>query len=272
MFLTGLYLIGLLASGVNATRFNNQIDFKQATVENARGKKGARAYKNQDRAFIGTKGCRTCIGIFDGHGAETGGIIAEFVCNYLPNKILKSDSLRSGAIADCSWMQKKIEIEKHYEGEKGGTTAVMGFIEGSKLLVANVGDSRAVGVLNGKIVQLSSDHKPSCKSEARRICKAGGFFHNGYVLNKQGGGLAVTRTFGDLPSHEDDVVIAVPEITEFSVQKGDKLIFASDGLWDVMNNEEVVQFLSEHTVDELVKEARKYKSRDDITAVVAVIK
>lgn len=275
MFSTVFYLASLIASSIIGVplgaSIKSELKFKKATLENVRGKNGGAAYKNQDRCFIETEGCRTCLGVFDGHGSKTGGLIADFVCNNLPNKILKSISLRSEALSACSWMQDKIENEKNPEGQEGGTTAVMGFIEGNKLLVVNVGDSRAVGVLNGKVTQLSHDHKPSYEPERKRVLNAGGFFYNGYVLDRRGHGLAITRTLGDLPAHENNVVIAEPEIAEFRVQKGDQLIFASDGLWDVMGNDEVVNYLKNHTVDQLVHKARSRGSRDDITAIVAII-
>lgn len=44
----------------------------------------------------------------------------------------------------------------------------------SVLVVANVGDSRAVLSRNGVAVALSQDHKPDVSPEKRRIRKAGG--------------------------------------------------------------------------------------------------
>lgn len=58
--------------------------------------------------------------------------------------------------------------------EMGGSTAVtVILISGNRLLVANVGDSRAVLNRNGVAVQLSIDHEPT--SEIDTINKKGGF-------------------------------------------------------------------------------------------------
>lgn len=60
---------------------------------------------------------------------------------------------------------------------KGGSTAVTGIlIDGRKLVVANVGDSRAVMSTNGVAHQLSVDHEPS--KEKKEIESRGGFVSN----------------------------------------------------------------------------------------------
>ena len=59
------------------------------------------------------------------------------------------------------------------------------FILDDSYYVANVGDSRAVtSRMNGKIVEpLTNDHKPSNKSEAERISKAGGSVYQYNFIN-----------------------------------------------------------------------------------------
>ena len=48
-----------------------------------------------------------------------------------------------------------------------------------KLVIANVGDCRAVLSENGVAVQLSRDHKPDNEEEKKRIQAAGSFVHKG---------------------------------------------------------------------------------------------
>ncbi|KAL0687525.1 hypothetical protein Bca4012_087202 [Brassica carinata] len=53
-------------------------------------------------------------------------------------------------------------LQQSLKLDKGGSTAVTGIlIHGQKLVVANVGDSRAVMSKNGVAHQLSVDHEPS---------------------------------------------------------------------------------------------------------------
>jgi serine/threonine protein phosphatase PrpC len=257
------------------------IDFQFSTLENTRGGGGRRAYPNQDRSFVGSLAGKICLGVFDGHGAQTGATISEFVRDELPIKMLGYKSAKVGMWNGCSWMQTKIEDDLSIEGKEGGTTAIVGIIEDSQLTVANVGDSRAIGILDGKVTALSQDHKPSHKQERERISRAGGYVYDGYVYGKGGRGLALTRSFGDLLAHQDEVISAVPEIKTFAIATGDILIFASDGLWDVLSNDDVADFvkdnislgeLRQNTATGLSLEARKRGSKDDITVVIAVIK
>ena len=68
-------------------------------------------------------------------------------------------------------------LEKALVLGRGGSTAVTGIlINGEKLVLANVGDSRAVMCKNGVAKQLSVDHEPS--KEKRMIESRGGFVTN----------------------------------------------------------------------------------------------
>lgn len=60
---------------------------------------------------------------------------------------------------------------------RGGSTAVTAIlINGEKLWIANVGDSRAVLSKRGKAIQMTTDHEPSF--ERSSIEKRGGFVSN----------------------------------------------------------------------------------------------
>lgn len=70
-----------------------------------------------------------------------------------------------------------IILDKAVALGKGGSTAVTAIlINGEKLVVANVGDSRAVISKNGVAKQLSVDHEPS--KERKEIENKGGFVTN----------------------------------------------------------------------------------------------
>ncbi|CAN1844514.1 Probable protein phosphatase 2C 58 [Linum perenne] len=163
-------------------------------------------------------------------------------------------------------------LEKALTLGKGGSTAVTAIlINGEKLVVANVGDSRAVICKNGVAKQLSVDHEPS--KEKRMIESRGGFVSNlpGDVPRVDGQ-LAVARAFGDrsLKVH----LSSEPDVSEESVDdEAEFLILASDGVWKVMSNQEAVDSIktvkdAKTAAHQLIEEALTRKSKDDISCIV----
>ncbi|KAH6803180.1 homology to ABI2 [Perilla frutescens var. frutescens] len=120
--------------------------------------------------------------------------------------------------------------------ESVGSTAAVAIVCSTHIIVANCGDSRAV-LNRGKVAMpLSIDHKPNREDECARIEAAGGKVINwdGYRVS---GVLAVSRSIGD--RYLSPYVVADPEIMFVSRTKEDEcLILASDGLWDVITNNE----------------------------------
>ncbi|PWZ10122.1 putative protein phosphatase 2C 6 [Zea mays] len=123
--------------------------------------------------------------------------------------------------------------------ETVGSTAVVAVICSSHIIVSNCGDSRAVLCRGKQPVPLSVDHKPNREDEYARIEAEGGkvIQWNGYRVF---GVLAMSRSIGD--RYLKPWIIPVPEVTIVPRAKDDEcLILASDGLWDVISNEEVCE-------------------------------
>ena len=126
-----------------------------------------------------------------------------------------------------------------------------------KAMCANIGDSRAVlarpGAIGWNHFALSSDHSMNRADEVARVQA-----NNGVIVLGLGGvkrvvpssgvswpeirkkklALAMTRALGH-PVLRHHGVSAEPEVENFDVQAGDRIIIASDGLWDVLSNAEV---------------------------------
>ncbi|EDV59260.1 protein phosphatase 1L [Drosophila erecta] len=161
-----------------------------------------------------------------------------------------------------------------------GTTALIAIVQGSKLIVANVGDSRGVMYdWRGIAIPLSFDHKPQQVRERKRIHDAGGFIAFRGVW-RVAGVLATSRALGDYPLKDKNLVIATPDILTFELNdhKPHFLILASDGLWDTFSNEEACTFVQEHLKEpdfgakSLAMESYKRGSVDNITVLVIVFK
>ncbi|KAF8025637.1 hypothetical protein BT93_F2471 [Corymbia citriodora subsp. variegata] len=124
--------------------------------------------------------------------------------------------------------------------KNAGSTAVVVVLSACQIIVGNCGDSRAVLCRGNEAVPLTVDHKPNREDELKRITEAGG-----KVLctdcERVEGILSMSRAIGD--RFLKPWVIPVPEVTFMTRSEDDDfLILASDGVWNVMSNEEAVAF------------------------------
>ncbi|KAL8118778.1 protein phosphatase 2C 50-like [Apium graveolens] len=123
--------------------------------------------------------------------------------------------------------------------ETVGSTAVVALLCSSHIIVANCGDSRAVLYRGKEAMALSNDHKPNREDENARIEASGGkvIQWNGHRVF---GVLAMSRSIGD--RYLKPWIIPKPEVMFVPRAREDEcLILASDGLWDVMTNEEACE-------------------------------
>ena len=133
-----------------------------------------------------------------------------------------------------------------------GCTAVVCLKRGSQVVVANAGDSRAVLCRGGEAVALSYDHKPNQEREHNRIRKAGGFVRDANGHHRVNGNLNLSRAIGDLKykadkriPREEQIITAEPDIIEETLTAADEfIVLCCDGVWDVMSNQEVCDFVS----------------------------
>ncbi|KAL6876454.1 hypothetical protein ACP4OV_013026 [Aristida adscensionis] len=174
-------------------------------------------------------------GVFDGHG---GNLAAEYLKENLFKNLLKhpeflTDTKLALRITFLETDEDILEISSPFRDD--GSTALTAVLIGNRLYVANVGDSRAVASKAGKAVPFSKDQKPNRKDEKKRIEDAGGvvIWDGTYRV---GGILAMSRAFGNRLLKQ--YVEAEPEIQEEEVGNDlEYLILATDGLWDVVENE-----------------------------------
>ena len=144
-----------------------------------------------------------------------------------------------------------------------------------------VGDSRAVGIeKNGTVIELTQDHTPDRPDETERVRKAGGTVNRKGRLNNS---LAVSRGFGDRPHKNpltgvptektyavqmSSALLACPDVVEFDRKEMAIVLIASDGVWDVVSNEEAMTFLLRETSKCNVAAALQGEVKDGETEVV----
>ncbi len=241
------------------------------------------------------------MGIMDGHGPN-GETVALFVANNLNDMVQELcmrgnhflEAIETGCleldsrIRRAPWM--KIGLSGEVAGE-GGTTCTAIWIRENKIYSCNVGDSRFIISYNGKAFAVTEDHKPGTPREEQRIIRAGG----AVAQNRVNGILGVARSFGDFAFKNQlqardtqQIVTALPDVFIVEVDPSiDFLVMASDGVWDVLSNQQVVDFVVEHIkrvipldriatllVDlcsELVPQCFGVGS-DNITCIIAILK
>jgi serine/threonine protein phosphatase PrpC len=131
-----------------------------------------------------------------------------------------------------------------------GSTALVAFDFQGHVIVANVGDSRAVWAHDKVANELSIDAKPENALFAKTIRSLGGTIEEDeYGDFRIGGILSTARAFGDfgIPG-----VCAVPKLRFISrspdfQDKINFLILACDGVWDVMDSQDAVNLLTEES-------------------------
>jgi len=146
-----------------------------------------------------------------------------------------------------------------------GTTAVVTLLSSQSIYVANAGDSRAVLLRSGVAMALTDDHKAAREDETARVEAAGGqiLFWNGVRVM---GLLAVSRAIGDHSLRP--YVIADPEVTVVNRHPSDELmVMASDGLWDVITNQEACSLAKKC----LLRARQKGSTRENAAKVAATV-
>ncbi|KAK4749727.1 hypothetical protein SAY87_027176 [Trapa incisa] len=211
-------------------------------------------------------------GIFDGHG---GSRAAEYLKKHLFDNLMNHPQFLINTKSAISEIYQKtdsdfLELEND-SFRDDGSTASTAVLVGSHLYVANVGDSRTVISKAGEAVPLSEDHKPNRIDERKRIESAGGVIMWAGTW-RVGGVLAMSRAFGNRMLKQ--YVVAEPEIQDQEINEEIELvILASDGLWDVVPNEDAVAIaLAEEEPEaasrKLTETAYSRGSADNITCLV----
>jgi len=219
---------------------------------------------NEDQHFIynnldgkeSDKNKINILGVFDGHGGK---LVSKYLKDNLPNYFIKK--FKSNIFLKPEKFSKYINkvfdlVQNNLKDEHPkavnycGSTACITIhtIDSTEkksfLWIMNVGDSRIVlSNKDGIAVGLSKDHKPNTPDERTRIEKMGGkILFDGVDWRIKD--LSLSRAFGDLEC--TPYVTHLPQIYRCKLSSRDKfLIKACDGLWDVINNQDAVDYIQD---------------------------
>ncbi|XP_041829720.1 protein phosphatase 1bb isoform X2 [Melanotaenia boesemani] len=196
--------------------------------------------------------------VYDGHA---GSRVANYCSGHLLEHILSGgaefgagpgsvegvkDGIRSGFLNIDEYMRNFSDLRQGLD--RSGSTAVCVLLSPTHLYFINCGDSRAVLSRDSKVGFSTQDHKPCNPREKERIQNAGG----SVMIQRVNGSLAVSRALGDYDykcvdgkGPTEQLVSPEPEVCVLErVAEGDEfVVLACDGIWDVMSNEELCEFV-----------------------------
>jgi len=239
-------------------------------------------------------------GVFDGHG---GADVSKTISKMLPEYFYKRNILEDNTpkpnnkfnkfiVSTFDDIQNKLNV-KYKESTSQGSTVCMCFIydfKGRKCITSCwVGDSRAIACNNYLMAEsLTLDHKPDGILEKKRIESLGGTVtFEKHDVPRINGIIAVSRSLGDFDQKK--YIEHKPDITHF-ICNFKFIVVATDGLWDVMSNQMVCDFVlnciiekpkvltsNQQTKSEfniayrLTQKAMELNSQDNITVIVHIL-
>lgn len=202
--------------------------------------------------------------VADGMGGHAAGDVAsEIAVNTLIELAPKHADPEALGRAVCAVNEAVIKSSaEHVEQEGMGTTITAALLEGERVVVAQVGDSRAYLLHQGRLQQITRDHSLMADMiDAGQLTPEEARVHPNRSV--------ITRALGSDP-------YLVPDLYEFNVEGGDRLLLCSDGLSSMITDTEIEDTLSrvedpQRCASTLVDQAIKAGGYDNVTVIVVNI-
>lgn len=202
--------------------------------------------------------------VADGMGGPPGGeIAANVAAGVIPAVFTgQSDDELEAAVRAANWaIRDRAVAQPGLEG-MGTTICAVGLLTNGQLALVNVGDSRAYLWHEGALSQLTKDHSVTAELiERGELREEEAAQHPYYGV--------LTRALGVAPDVEIDR-------RTVAVEKGDRVILCSDGLFNELSGDEIASSLGgtrdpAAIVDTLIERANVQGGRDNISVVVAEV-
>ncbi len=230
---------------------------------------GKHRENNQDNIFVSDDPVGSLPNLYivaDGMGGHAAGDFAsryaiQMVVDFVKKSTVRNPiSLIRRAIISAN---NEVYREAEKDAAKGGmgTTMVIGVIDGMRLICGNIGDSRLY-LINDDIRQITMDH-----SLVEELIRSGQLERNKGRNHPEKN--IITRAMGS----RDE---ALPDFFEIGLSPGDRILMCSDGLSNMVENDELRDIVRENedvreAVDALVERANYYGGNDNISAVVIAV-
>jgi PPM family protein phosphatase len=142
-----------------------------------------------------------------------------------------------------------------------GTTLTLAIIRNERMLIGQVGDSRAYLIRRKKLNRLTKDH-----SVVQREVDLGILTPEEALKDPRKN--IITKAIGIMPELE-------PDIYEYQLSPNDRLMICSDGLYDLVSEKEILNACMMPTLEigvrKLIDLAKQYGGKDNITVIMAEI-
>jgi protein phosphatase len=209
--------------------------------------------------------------VSDGMGGHNAGEVAslkatEAVDDHFTPEILaeiKGDRIKiNDELNDCLYVanQKILDLAKNNVGYRGmGCTLVVALMERGALHIGHVGDARAYLCDENGIKLLTTDH-----SRVMELVKAGQM-----TLEEA----RQSPLKNELSQAIGSPISIVPDYNYHDLKNGDKVLLCSDGLWDMLSDEEIYGVVkqskpAQSICEDLVQKANDAGGHDNITVVL----
>ncbi len=206
------------------------------------------------------------VAVADGMGGHLAGEVASATAleplrnldgRIFPDSTAALTALRDAVVAANETVSEMAEKEPSYRGM--GTTLTAALVEGRRLHVAHVGDSRAYLLRGGELSQLTDDH-----TLVQHLIDEGQLTHEEAATHPQRS--IITRAIGVSPDIDVDAMT-------LELHPDDQILLCSDGLTGVVPDEDIARTLQEtddidQALQVLVDQANAAGGPDNITAVV----
>lgn len=228
---------------------------------------GIRRESNQDYMYTSETAVGNLPNLFllaDGMGGHAAGDYASrFTVEKVAELVGKSTFTEPVAILKQAISEANelllAEADKDVSRQGMGTTLVTATIIDDRMYVSNVGDSRLYLVSDDKMIQVTRDH-----SLVEEMVRLGEMDKEDAKVHPDKN--IITRAVGVLPEVSADFF-------EVELEPGDMILMCSDGLTNMVRDEEIRQIiLGQRDIvekaEKLVETANKNGGRDNITVVL----
>ncbi len=222
-------------------------------------------------AFVQTMAEPFHLSVCDGMGGESygelaSGIAVETIAAHAAN-VYESGEDYSFAISNClDDANSRICAEINARGKRMGTTLAAIYAVKGKILCTNIGDTRIYHYSKGVLEQISFDH-----THAQTIVDAGEAAQDD--IGRIPDAKRLTKHLGVFPEE----TALTPNISVIDdVDNGDIILLCSDGLTDMLSDDEITAILStgessQDVASKLIRSALERGGKDNVTVMAAFL-